>query len=178
MVANKPVLPWAAGQEADMSILSYKKPQSENSLEASDSSLVNINQEEISVRKVLENVMTLWVDALVSSDFTAFHQNLASSWRNSDTPAGLKESFSVLVPYKESLTLFPTRGKLVLLESRPFNDSPPAGEILIRDNLGPESPWQVRGEWRVNKTALGFTLVLSLEDGIWRTSGLRVEIYP
>ncbi|MDR1657788.1 MAG: hypothetical protein LBT47_09590 [Deltaproteobacteria bacterium] len=134
--------------------------------------------QEVPVRKVLGDVMTLWVDALVKGDFTEFHRNLSFPWRQKDDPASLKKAFEILTPYKESLTLFPNRGKLVLLESRPYTVSEPAaGANLIRDNIGPQSPWLVRGEWRVNKTALGFNLVLIYEEGQWRPSSLRVEIF-
>jgi hypothetical protein len=177
MVTDKNLLPWAETPINPYAILSYSNAPSVNDSPDSVSIDVSINQGDVAVRKVLENVMTLWVDALVNADFTVFHQNLSSSWREKDNPVSLKEAFSILAPYKESLTLFPTRGKLVLLESRPFTDSPLEGEIFIRDNIGPESPWLVRGEWRVNKTALGFTLVLSFEGERWLPSGLRVEIF-
>jgi hypothetical protein len=149
----------------------------------SDSSLLNTGPStgDSSVRRILENVMTAWVSALVKGNFTQFHQMLSSSWQQKDDPASLKASFDLMVPYKENLKLFPTRGKLVLLESRPFTTMEgldvAEGTPSIRDNPGPESPWLVRGEWRVNKTALGFTLVLNHENGQWLPTGLRVEIY-
>ncbi|MDR3135229.1 MAG: hypothetical protein LBU69_03955 [Deltaproteobacteria bacterium] len=133
-----------------------------------------------SVRKVLDSVMASWVTALVKDDFTGFHAIISSLWQRKDSPAQLKASYGVLAPFKESLKLFPSRGKLVLLESRPFSTESLGvadGIPGIRDNLGPESPWLVRGEWRVNKTALGFTLVLNLENGQWRPIGLNVEIF-
>ncbi|MDR1309350.1 MAG: hypothetical protein LBL95_05570 [Deltaproteobacteria bacterium] len=133
-----------------------------------------------SVRRILENVMASWVAALVKEDFSQFHQTLYSAWRQKDDPARLKASYGVLAPFRENLKLFPSRGKLVLLESRPFTAEGldvAEGSPSIRDNIGPETPWLVRGEWRVNKTALGFTLVLNLEDGQWRPSGLKVEIF-
>ncbi|MDR0622672.1 MAG: hypothetical protein LBJ61_12510 [Deltaproteobacteria bacterium] len=135
---------------------------------------------ESSVRQILDSVMGLWLAALAKGDFTEFHQMISTSWQQKDSPSQLKASYGVLAPYIENLKLFPSRGKLVLLESKPFSsegqevaDSVPS----IRDSLGPESPWLVKGEWRVNKTALGFTLVLSLENGQWRPTGLKVEIF-
>ncbi|MDR1677726.1 MAG: hypothetical protein LBS44_04955 [Deltaproteobacteria bacterium] len=135
---------------------------------------------ETSVRKILEKVMTAWVSALIKEDFTDFHKILAASWQKSESPAQLKASYAVLIPYKDNLDLFPTRGKLVLLESRPFTVEGfdvAEGVPTIRDSPGPESPWQVSGEWRVNKTALGFTLVIALENDQWSPTGLRVEIF-
>jgi hypothetical protein len=135
---------------------------------------------EVAVRKVLENVMALWVDALVNDDFAMFHSALSRAWRQQDSPALLNEAYGVLASHKDSLGLFPSRGKLVLLESRPYQEAAAANseEVApIRDTLGPESPWLVRGEWRFNKTALGFTLVLTFEEGQWRPLSLRVEIY-
>ncbi|MDR0354597.1 MAG: hypothetical protein LBJ64_02520 [Deltaproteobacteria bacterium] len=135
---------------------------------------------ESSVRKILDRVLTSWVAALVKEDFSEFHQILSYSWQLKDSPAQLLTSFSALLPFKENLMLFPSRGKLVLLESRQYTVeglNVAEGVSYIRDNVGPESPWMVRGEWRVNKTALGFTLVLNLEDGQWRPSGLGVEIF-
>ncbi|MDR2367392.1 MAG: hypothetical protein LBF58_04665 [Deltaproteobacteria bacterium] len=135
---------------------------------------------ESSIRQILENVMASWVSALVKGDFSDFHKIISSSWQQKDSPAQLKTSYGVLSPYIDGLKLFPSRGKLVLLESRPFSlegEEVADGVPGIRDNLGPESPWLVRGEWRVNKTALGFTLVLSLENGQWLPTGLKVEIF-
>jgi hypothetical protein len=135
---------------------------------------------ETSVRRILDVVMTSWVSALVVGNFTDFHALLAGSWQQKDSPAQLKSAYGVLSPYKDNLELFPSRGKLVLLESRPYaqaGQDAAEGYPNIRDTIGPESPWLVRGEWRVNKTALGFTLVLDLEDARWRPSHLRVEIF-
>jgi hypothetical protein len=132
---------------------------------------------EIPVRKVLESVIGSWVKALVSEDFTAFHQSLSSSWQQKDSIEQLKRAYIVLTPYKDNLELFPSRGKLVLLESRPFDTTNENVAAAIKDNLGPQSPWLVRGEWRVGRTALGFTLILSFEAGQWRPSGLRVDIF-
>ncbi|MDR2302732.1 MAG: hypothetical protein LBF38_11915 [Deltaproteobacteria bacterium] len=135
---------------------------------------------ESSVRQILGNVMAAWVTALDKGDFSQFHQMISASWQQKDSPTQLKATFGVLSPYLENLRLFPSRGKLVLLESRPFSmEGQEAGASYqrVRDNLGPESPWLVRGEWRVNKTALSFTLVLNLEAGQWKPTGLKVEIF-
>jgi hypothetical protein len=132
---------------------------------------------DVSVRKALEIVLTAWVEGLVSGDFTRFHRSLSESWRIKDGPADLLAAYRILAPYKENLRLFPVRGKLTLRESNAMS-GPSLETAAVKDNLGPETPWVVRGEWRVDKTALGFTLVLSFEEGHWRPAGLRVEIYP
>ncbi|MDR3204251.1 MAG: hypothetical protein LBV23_05865 [Deltaproteobacteria bacterium] len=136
--------------------------------------------QEASVRKVLENVMTLWVASLVTGDFRAFHETLSQAWQRKDDPASLSLAFSVLSSYKESLKPFPTRGKLVLIQSRPFGENGefgPDDKAVIRDSLGPESPWLIMGEWRAGSMVMGFTLVLSFETDKWRPSGLKVEIF-
>jgi hypothetical protein len=124
--------------------------------------------------------MAAWVAALDKGDFTDFHQIISASWKQIDDPTKLKAAYWALSPYIDKLKLFPSRGKLVLLESRPYSEEGLGvadGVPAIRDSLGPESPWLVRGEWRVNKTALGFTLVLNFENGQWKPTGLGVEIY-
>jgi hypothetical protein len=130
-----------------------------------------------SVRKILEIVLKIWIDSIISNDFTLFHQIISSPWQNQDSPQKLAESFKNLITYRSYLEYFPERGKLVLLASRPFEANNETGEIIIRDNIGPESPWLVKGEWRSGKTTLGFTLILSLENAKWRPSGLSVEMY-
>jgi hypothetical protein len=130
----------------------------------------------ISVRKALEGVMTAWVEGLVAGDFSSFHRLISPSWQAKDDPARLWESYRVLAPYRDDLQFFPTRGKLTLLESRPLSAAP-AASATVRDSLGPESPWLVAGEWRVGKTALGFTLVMSFEGDQWRPLRLVLEIY-
>jgi hypothetical protein len=145
---------------------------------ATNSEDATLAPQEISVRRVLEHVLSLWVQSLVSEDFTAFHQSLSSSWKQKNTAEQLKQFYEALVPYKTKLELFPVRGKLVLLESRPFEESERGvTPVVIRDNLGPQHPWLVRGEWRAGRTALGFTLVLSYEEGQWLASGLQVNIF-
>jgi hypothetical protein len=132
------------------------------------------------VRKVLQAVMSLWLEALVREDFRRFQSSLSQSWRSQDSPEKLLSSYRPLAVHREALSLFPDRGKLVLLESGPFKEEERADAQRprsLRDTLGPESPWLVRGEWRTGKTALHFTLILSLEGGQWRPSGLRVEMY-
>ncbi|MDR2387548.1 MAG: hypothetical protein LBE80_08205 [Deltaproteobacteria bacterium] len=177
-----------AGQADQASPLAEKAPQEESepiaevSPEASQLSYQSpeLVVGESSVRQILDNVMAAWVSALDKGDFSQFHQMISASWQQKDSPAQLKATFVVLSPYLENLRLFPSRGKLVLLESRPFameGLDGADGMPWLRDNLGPESPWLVKGEWRVNKTALGFTLVLSLENGQWKPTGLMVKMF-
>ncbi|MDR1081525.1 MAG: hypothetical protein LBQ79_11350 [Deltaproteobacteria bacterium] len=78
-----------------------------------------------------------------------------------------------------ALRTFPSRGKLELLQSEPCRpDMPDApGSAQLRENIGPESPWLVRGEWRTGRTALNFTLILAADRGECRPAGLLVEIF-
>ncbi|MDR2142717.1 MAG: hypothetical protein LBR11_13225 [Deltaproteobacteria bacterium] len=130
---------------------------------------------EVSARPVLEGVLGLWAAALASGDYAKFHQSLAAGWRKRDTPQTLAQAYQPLYPYRELLESFPRRGKLVVLESRPLGET--AAGPVFRDTLGPESPWQVRVEWRTGRSALGFNLNLVWEANQWRPAGLRVEVY-
>jgi hypothetical protein len=132
-----------------------------------------------SVTNVLQQVLTLWVGALVSGDFKAFHNALAPAWKDKDTPAKLAESYAPISSYKEILASFPGRGKLVLLESGPYvpPETGSPSPVGLRDNMGPESPWLVRGEWRTGRTTLNFILVLDKDAQAWKPLGLRVEVY-
>jgi hypothetical protein len=131
-----------------------------------------------SVSRILQNVLKLWVDGLVSGDYQGFHQSLASSWKAKDSPSSLATAYMNLSGYKEVLSQFPGRGKLVLLESGPYDPlSPEKGAKSVRDSVGPESPWLIKGEWRTGKTTLNITLLLSLESDEWKPVGLRLEVY-
>jgi hypothetical protein len=139
----------------------------------------NITPQDLSVRSILEDVLSLWTKALLTGDYKEFHKSLATPWKAQDSPEKLASTYKSLSEYKDSLERFPGRGKLVLLESAPFkpgtHESPETA--VLRENVGPESPWLVRGEWRTGKTALNFTLILSLDSAEWKPVGLRVEIY-
>jgi hypothetical protein len=131
-----------------------------------------------SVSKILQNVLKLWVEALTSGDFQNFYQSLAPSWKAKDTPQSLATAYMDLNSYKEVLSQFPGRGKLVLLESAPYDPMTPESAIKsVRDSLGPESPWLIRGEWRSGQTTLNIILLLSQESGEWKPVGLRLEVY-
>jgi hypothetical protein len=135
--------------------------------------------EDVSVRSVLEEVLSDWTRALLTGDFREFHKNLSPVWKSQDSPEKLASAYKPLAAYKEALERFPARGKLVILESAPFQPGThePSDKAILRDNLGPESPWLVRGEWRAGRTALNFTLILVLDSPDWKPVGLRVEIY-
>ncbi|MDR2199454.1 MAG: hypothetical protein LBR53_08385 [Deltaproteobacteria bacterium] len=131
-----------------------------------------------SVSRILQNVLKLWVDALTSGDYRNFHQSLAPSWKAKDTPGSLAQAYMNLAGYKDVLSQFPGRGKLVLLESAPYDPyQSEEAPKSVRDSVGPESPWLIRGEWRTGKTTLNITLLLSLEAGEWKPVGLRLEVY-
>jgi hypothetical protein len=131
------------------------------------------------VRKVLEEVLGLWSEGLISGDFKRFHAALSPAWKAQDDPKKLASVYAPLSRWKEALRSFPVRGKLVLLQSEPYRadmpEEPKTGSL--RENVGPESPWLVRGEWRTGKTALNFTLILTAEGGQWRPAGLLAEIF-
>jgi hypothetical protein len=136
-------------------------------------------KKEVSVRAILQNVLSLWTEALLSGDFKQFHQSLAPAWKAQDSPQDLLAIYRPLSGHKEALERFPERGKLVLLESSPFTlgqEHRPDNAIL-RENVGPESPWLVRGEWRAGNTTLNFTLILAQDQDTWKPVGLQVEIY-
>jgi hypothetical protein len=128
---------------------------------------------------VLQGVLGLWAEGLISGDFGKFHGALASDWREKDSAGDLAGVYSPLAPWKDALRSFPSRGKLVLLQSEPYRadlpDSPDKAQL--RENVGPESPWLVRGEWRTGKTALNFTLILTADSAEWKPAGLLVEIF-
>ncbi|MDR2339670.1 MAG: hypothetical protein LBF40_06030 [Deltaproteobacteria bacterium] len=131
-----------------------------------------------SVSRILQSVLKLWVDALLSGDYKEFHSSLAPSWKAKDSPDSLASAYMNLKGYKDVLAQFPGRGKLVLLESGPYDPhSPELGPKSVRDSVGPESPWLIRGEWRTGKTTLNITLLLSLEAEEWKPVGLRLEVY-
>jgi hypothetical protein len=134
---------------------------------------------DLSVRSVLQDVLSDWTKALLTGDFREFHRNLSPVWKSQETPEQLASTYRPLSAYKEALERFPRRGKLVILESAPFQPGThePSDKAILRDNLGPESPWLVRGEWRAGRTALNFTLILVLDAADWKPVGLRVEIY-
>jgi hypothetical protein len=132
---------------------------------------------EVSVRQIAEEVLSSWARALLTGDFGEFHGSLAGVWKSQDSPDKLAGVYGSLFGYRESLERFPGRGKLVLLESAPFDGRGSGENGILRENVGPESPWLVRGEWRTGNTALNFALVLTLDDRVWKPAGLRVEIY-
>jgi hypothetical protein len=131
------------------------------------------------VRTALQGVLGLWAQGLLTGDYARFHAALASDWKAKDGPADIAAVYRPLEAWREALRNFPARGKLVLLQSEPYRadmpDSP--GTAQLRENVGPESPWLVRGEWRTGKTALNFTLILAADQGEWRPAGLLVEIF-
>jgi hypothetical protein len=131
------------------------------------------------VRTVLQNVLGLWADGLLSGNYAKFHEILASDWKSKDKPADIAAVYKPLEAWKEALRTFPSRGKLVLLQSEPYRADMPEtpGAAQLRENVGPESPWLVRGEWRTGKTALNFTLILMADREEWRPAGLLVEIF-
>jgi hypothetical protein len=129
------------------------------------------------VRTVLQNVLGLWAEGLVSGNFAKFHAAAAADWKAKDTAAGLAAVYRPLEPWRDALRSFPSRGKLVLLQSEPYREEAPEAPAQMRENVGPESPWLVRGEWRTGKTALNFTLILTAEAGAWKPAGLLVEIF-
>jgi hypothetical protein len=128
---------------------------------------------------VLQGVLGLWAEGLITGDFGKFHATLASDWRAKDTAKDLEGVYSPLTPWKDALRSFPSRGKLVLLQSEPYRsdlpDSP--SQAQLHEDVGPESPWLVRGEWRTGKTALNFTLILTADSDEWKPAGLLVEIF-
>jgi hypothetical protein len=134
---------------------------------------------EASAPTLLENTLSLWVNALLTGDYRAFHASLAPAWKAKDDPAKLLSTYKVMANRAEDLKPFPGRGKLVLLESGPYAQASPAGAraSVLRDTVGPESPWLIRGEWRNGGTTLNFTLILTLDQGAWKPVGLRVELY-
>jgi hypothetical protein len=121
----------------------------------------------------------LWAKALSSGDYAQFYQSLSKAWREQDNPKRLSDAYRAMYPHREIMEYFPRRGKLVVLESRPLAEDEASGppSSAIRDTLGPESPWLVRGEWRTGRSALGFNLNLVWETGEWRPAGLVVEVY-
>ncbi|MDR1314182.1 MAG: hypothetical protein LBQ12_10940 [Deltaproteobacteria bacterium] len=131
------------------------------------------------VRSVLQNVLGLWAEGLLSGDYSKFHAALAADWKAKDAPADIAKVYKPLEAWRDALRTFPSRGKLVLLQSEPYRaDMPDApGSAQLRENVGPESPWLVRGEWRTGKTALNFTLILIADRGEWKPAGLLVEIF-
>ncbi|MDR0549522.1 MAG: hypothetical protein LBI10_08985 [Deltaproteobacteria bacterium] len=134
---------------------------------------------QVSARPVLERTLGLWARALSSGDYSQFHQILSSGWREQDDPKRLAAAYQPLYPHRELMEFFPRRGKLVVLESRPLTETENSKNktLAIRDTLGPESPWLVRGEWRKGRSALGFNLNLVWEADEWRPAGLVVEVY-
>jgi hypothetical protein len=131
-----------------------------------------------SVREVLEKVLSMWIRSLASGDFRTFHSNLATGWKNQDDPSKLAATYRALSNYSEVLSFFPGKGKLVLLESAPYTPDSERTNSFFSDNLGPESPWLVRGEWRYGgQTTLNFSMILTLDQGDWKPLGLRAEIY-
>jgi hypothetical protein len=131
------------------------------------------------VRSLLQKYLGLWAEGLISGDFGKFHRALAPDWKAKDTAAAIAGVYSPLSPWKDALRSFPSRGKLVLLQSEPYRADMPGspGAARLRENVGPESPWLVRGEWRTGKTALNFTLILTADRGEWKPAGLLVEIF-
>jgi hypothetical protein len=131
------------------------------------------------VRTALQGILGLWAEGLLSGDYSKFHESLASEWKAKDSPGAIAEVYRPLEAWREALMSFPSRGKLVLLQSEPYRADLPdrPGAARLRDEIGPESPWLVRGEWRTGKTALNFTLILTAEGGEWRPAGLLVEIF-
>jgi hypothetical protein len=131
------------------------------------------------VRTVLQGVLGLWAEGLLTGSYAKFHESLASDWKAKDAPADIAAVYRPLEAWRDALRTFPSRGKLVLLQSEPYrSDMPDApGSAQLRENIGPESPWLVRGEWRTGRTALNFTLILAADRGEWRPAGLLVEIF-
>jgi hypothetical protein len=130
----------------------------------------------VPVMNALQNSLGLWARGLATGDWDPFHGSLAPDWKAKDSPEALASVYGPLAAWKGALSSFPSRGKLVLLQSEPYRegmDDPPR----IRENLGPESPWLVRGEWRTGQTALNFTLILAADAGQWKPAGLLVEIF-
>jgi hypothetical protein len=148
-------------------------------LEGSSGELIAAPVSEVSLRPVLEKILGLWGQALATGDFRQFHKILAQDWREREEPRELAQAFQPLYPHKDIMELFPRRGKLVVLESRPIAEaiSPNPAPPIIRDTLGPESPWLARGEWRTGRSALGFNLNLVWEENQWRPVGLRLAVY-
>ncbi|MDR1394762.1 MAG: hypothetical protein LBK52_01140 [Deltaproteobacteria bacterium] len=132
----------------------------------------------VSARQVLEKVLSVWGSCLARGNYTQFHALISAQWQSQDTVQQLARAYQPLEEHRTLMEMFPRRGKLVVLESRPL--TVPAGTeetVFIRDTLGPESPWLVRGEWRTGRSALGFALNLVWESNQWRPAGLRVEVY-
>jgi hypothetical protein len=131
-----------------------------------------------SVTRILQSVLKLWVEAMVSGDYRSFYLSLAPSWKAKDSPESLRDAYMNLTSYRDVLSQYPGRGKLVLLESAPYDPYEPDKRTKsVRDSVGPESPWLIRGEWRTGKTTLNITLILSEEAGEWKPVGLRLEVY-
>ncbi|MDR1084548.1 MAG: hypothetical protein LBP22_06720 [Deltaproteobacteria bacterium] len=131
----------------------------------------------VSVRQVLEKVLGLWSSALSSGSYNQFYSIISSEWQKQDTPQRLAQAYGPLRPHKDLMEFFPRRGKLVVLQSGPLESGQSQSPAVIRDTLGPESPWLVRGEWRTGRSALGFSLNLVWESGQWKPAGLRVEVF-
>ncbi len=104
-------------------------------------------------------------DAVQAGDFTDFHKKIAKVWRDSSTPAELKDGFKVFVENKENYNF----KKAVSPMDATFEPAPAIEKVSGLDAL------VVKGYYPTKPERANFELKYAMDDGNWKLIGINIK---
>lgn len=104
-------------------------------------------------------------DAVQAGDFTDFHKKIAKVWRDSSTPAEMKDSFRAFVENKENYNF----KKAVSPMDATFEPAPVIDKVAGLDAL------IVKGYYPTKPERANFELKYTMDDGSWKLIGINIK---